>query len=94
MNNFDSSAKLGTTRPVSQEILEKTKELSEKAMAINDRVHGKLSPVMISPRPVSPGPEGKQPREYPPLFSELREMLINIENALDGIEDVLSRTEL
>ena len=81
-------------KPISNEILERLKVLAEKAAAVNDRTQGKLTPVMISPRPVGT-PEGmKEPREYPPLFAEIRERLNIIDAALDGISEALSRTEL
>ena len=80
-------------KPVSREIVDQAKVLSEKACSLNDRVQGKLIPVMLS-LPVAPPPEGKVMREYPPLFAELRELFITIDNMLNGINEALTRTEL
>jgi hypothetical protein len=80
--------------PVAQEIMQFASRLAEMSNDLSLRVQEKLSPVMLSERPSATGEALKQPREYPPLFEELRSRLHAIESSLHIIENAMSRTEL
>lgn len=76
-----------------EEVVARASALAERARALGQRASEKLAPVM------SPAPELSPSRpapgaEYPPLFLELTGSLYAIEQALDHIEQSLSRTEL
>ena len=81
-------------QPVSAEVSQFAERLANQAQALAERVNGKLHSVMTSecPRPCEVA--SKDPTEYPPLFSDLRENLMTINGALESIEYALSRTEL
>ena len=71
--------------------------IADRAENLAERLSQRLVPVMRADRPSIQETSGKLanvPREYPPLFEELRNKLQNIENALNRIESCLSRTEL
>lgn len=93
---YDDGAKLenvAVREPVSHEIMTFAARLAERAETTCAKVCGKLQPVMISSFPIGKTAD-KQPREYPPLFEDLREKFLCIEAALNGIEDAMTRTEL
>jgi len=92
----NENCKAGQTiqKSVASEIIDRAQRVAGKSAGICDRAQSKLSPVMLSPRPTGCSEVEKQPREYPPFFSELRDLLEGIENSLDGINDALDRTEL
>lgn len=80
--------------PVSKEILAGLEMLAVRADSLAVRANDVLAPVMVSSNPPPTGTEGKLKREYPPLFSKMRELIEGINNSLESIESNLSRTEL
>ena len=92
-NENISSAK-AVRESVAQEIIQFASRLSEMSEGLVARVQGKLQPVMLSDRPCGTVEKAREPREYPPLFEELRNRLQIIENSLRNIEGAISRTEL
>ncbi len=80
--------------PVAAEICKFAAELADRAETLANRVGGKLNPVTTSACPQPVRGEGKDCREYPPLFSELRGRFFSLANSLDSIEDTMSRVEL
>ncbi len=81
--------------PVAKKILDYATSLAERAGKLAERTYEKLGPVMVSSKSTPTECEAiKQPREYPPFFEELRIRFRTIEDALYGIEDAISRTEL
>ena len=85
----------GKQAPIAELITTFASRVAEQAGVLSERLSGKLAPVMTSDKPsVSGCMKADTQREYPPLFEELRTKLQAIENALYGIENCLSRTEL
>lgn len=89
-----SLASTAAREPVAAEICKFAAELAERAEMLANRVGGKLSPVATSACPQPLRGEGKECREYPPLFSELRSRFFSLANSLDSIEETISRVEL
>lgn len=81
-------------KPVSAEVANYAERLANRAQQLAERVNGKLHSVMTSEGPRPDELPCKDPVEYPPLFSDMRGNLNGISNALDSIEDAMSRTEL
>ena len=92
---MDGQAVCEKKQSVADEIMEKLDLLRGIASTTAERVESKLTPVM---RQDTPEPEtacvGKGVREYPHLFTEMRDHLENIEGAFDRIANALDRTEL
>jgi len=87
-------ANTAAREPVAAEICKFAAELAERAEMLTNRVSGKLNPITTSACPMPVRGEGKECREYPPLFQELRSRFFSLANSLDSIEDTMSRTEL
>ena len=81
-------------KPVASDIAEFAEKLANRANSIADRLQGKLQSVMISDRPSEGCCNEIQDREYPPLFSDLRNNFNSISRSLDSIEYAIQRTEL
>lgn len=81
-------------QPVSNEVMVFVEMLAKRAQNLAERVNGKLHSVMTSEMPRTCDGAIKDGREYPPLFSELRNNFNTIESALDSIEYAMQRTEL
>lgn len=92
-SDVGNSAKIAR-ETVAQEVMQYASRLAEMADKVSSRVQGKLQPVMLSDRPCGTVEKAKEPREYPPLFEELRNRLQVIESSLYSIENSISRTEL
>jgi hypothetical protein len=92
-NDSGNAAKIAR-ETAAQEIVQFASRLADMSYSLASRVQGKLTPVMLSDRPNPTCEAVKQPREYPPLFEELRSRLHTIENSLYAIENAMSRTEL
>jgi hypothetical protein len=80
--------------PISNEVMNLTKQVAEEARQITERLNNKLAPVMRSSAPQPTGGTEKQCREYPPLFSEWHSHVCSIRASLEMIEDCIRRTEL
>ena len=93
--NYADAPKLAqpAREPMVIEVVAFARSLAERAGQLAERTYGKLAPVMVSAPPCDAGCPEKE-REWPPLFAELRGQFFSISNALNGIEDALSRTEL
>lgn len=81
-------------RPVASEVADFAQSLANRAAALSERVNCKLESVMVASCPLPDAIEAKDSKEYPPLFSDLRNSLRGIEAALENIESAMSRTEL
>lgn len=80
--------------PVSHEIMSYATHLASISGELAERVDSKLSPVVRQSCP-KPGCEKlTERREYPPMFEDLRGSLSRIEQSLNGISDIIDRTEL
>lgn len=81
-----------TRQPISIEIVNFSEKLANQALLLAHQVNVKLQPVMVG--------ETQQVRadelmtEYPSLFNELRRNFLSIQEALESIENAMSRTEL
>ena len=85
---------VATREPVAAEICKFAAELAERAEMLADRVSDKLNPVTTSACSQPVHGEGKECREYPPLFTELRSRFCSLANSLNSIEDTISRVEV
>lgn len=75
------------------EVLRMAEVIAERA----ERVNGMLAERLASVTNQQEGPKNELAevqRDFPPLFSDLRQYLQRISNALNGIEDTTHRTEL
>lgn len=79
--------------PISHEIMNFVERLANQAEKTAGRASEKLAPICVQPCPTTNGGE-KISREYPPLFSDMRDRLITIETALTRLNDVLDRAEV
>jgi len=79
--------------PIAREVMNALDRLASAAEKVACRTADKLHPICQS---ACPSPDGcdKVAREYPPLFSEMREKLETIENSIDRINNVLDRAEV
>jgi hypothetical protein len=75
------------------EVVEIGKHVVERADHVLKMADERLASVT---RPATPAPaeKGGDEKNMPPLFSDLRAIFQTIQDRLDGIEDVLIRTEL
>ena len=89
-----NAANTPKNQPISADIAQFARDLASRAQDISDLVDDKLSPVMTRARLPSDDVQGNDMVEYPPLFSDLRSSLLNIEAALNSIVYAMSRTEL
>jgi hypothetical protein len=78
---------------VSQEVLNVLDRLASAAEKVACRAADKLHPICQSSCPTPDGCDTVA-REYPPLFSEMRERLETIENSIDRMNNVLDRAEV
>jgi hypothetical protein len=79
---------------VATDIVVSIKHLTHRARQIAELVNEKLYPVMATNTPPFKEEARILPDHYPPLFFDLQEHIIAIENALDFIEYSLERTTL
>ena len=91
-----SVKELGGQQTIANIITNLAISVAEQAESVSERVCAKLGSVMISDKPIPANlcKAAESPREYPPLFEELRNKLQSTETALIRIENALSRTEL
>ena len=83
--------------PISNEVMNLTKQVAEEARQISERLNNKLAPVMRSSTPVETCSNEKSlrpQREFPPLFAEWNSLVLSIRSNLATIEEAIRRTEL
>ena len=79
----------------SQEIIKFASRLAEMSDNVASRVRSKLAAVMLPDRPTIEVDEKiAPPREYPPLFDELNNLMRTIEKSLYSIENTISKTDI
>ena len=82
--------------PVAQEVMNYAERLASASVELAEQVNNTLSSVARQPVPMPAC--GKETceisREYPPLFSELRDHLDRIERSINNIRGTIDRTEL
>ena len=80
---------------VAEEVMENLIGLSHKALNVAERLENKLAPVMTQPALTAETKGcGSDGREYPPLFSDMKDHMTVIEIALHRIEYSIDRTGL
>lgn len=80
---------------VASEIIKLSTDINEEIHGLTNRLLTKLSPIMVSERPLNPSDKQQEGvREYPPLFAELRDNFTAIRSAIHLIEDIMERVEL
>ena len=88
----------GKRQTVADEILMQLETLAKRIYFIRDSVLTKLEPVMVSSQTQCEAgcgiEEEKALREYPPYFARLRDVMLDANRTLDGINDAIKRTEL
>jgi hypothetical protein len=76
-----------------EEIIKLAGKIAARANGAANLASGKLSPLYIS-SPPRPETNLKDTKAYPPLFSDLRAILLDTDNALERIMDTLNKVEL
>jgi len=66
----------------------------EKADAIEKMAHAKLAPVVMPQKPENAVTEATKHRDYPPLLSEFRSRIENVNGSLEAIKQLLQRVDL
>lgn len=96
MTSMNEGMEKQKQQTVSVDIINYVSMLSEKSQIIVETLNNKLLPVMVKsiPIPEKGKEKEKEEREYPPLFSEIKNHLSIIEQSFNNIEDDLYRTEL
>lgn len=80
---------------VSAAIMGKIEGLANRMEQLNDRVYGKLDPVMMPDLPATCVKETSCSDDvYPPYFDRLRNYCRAIERNINSIEEALRRTEV
>ena len=90
-NNVDCGSD-PVRQPIASNVVALGQSMAKRAQSLAERVNGKLQSVMNND--ASPPCESTKMDEYPPLFADLRASLRSIEDALNSIDDSISRTEL
>lgn len=80
-------------QPVAAEVAAFAESLANRSQDLATRFANRLEPITTSAHPLT-CEETKDDREYPPLFSSLRNSLFAFQSALDRMEDILCRCEL
>jgi len=97
MNDYNDDAKVCGERdpdPIAIEVVKALDSLAIAAERVAGRTADKLHPICQSVACQSPEGCDTVAREYPPLFSEMREKLETIEKSIDQINNVLDRVEV
>ncbi len=85
--------KASIKQPIAQDILSFANSLADRSNMIAGELGVKLEPICSQPNPQNDD-GSKDPRQYPPLFDELRKRLLSIESSLNTITDVMDRIEV
>lgn len=78
---------------VSVEVVNRLHSLVERLEMLSERTYGKLGPIMMPNYPTEPLQETCKAQEYPEYFDTLRVFSNRIENAIQSIDNALSRVE-
>ena len=81
-------------QPIAADLMEKFRNLADRAHDLAQRTAGKLEPVMRKEVPMTEEGGGEVQEQYPPLFDDYRTSLQGIEDALMRIDNCLRRCEL
>lgn len=92
MSRFENMS--ANKESIAIEVSKYATRLAERAQRLSEEMAGALRPVMTDDKPQVSYGKDMEEQPYPPLFSDLRNSFQNIENALNGIENTLSRTAL
>ena len=91
--NSNQNSTLAVRDTAAMEILRMAEAIAERAERVNATLAERLASVTNQPE----GPKSELAevqRDFPPLFSDLRQYLVRIARALNGIEDTTNRTDL
>lgn len=82
-------------KSVGTQVCQQGNMLADRAQKLVDRVFTKLQPVMRQNGPSTNDNRKEHVQEdYPPMFNDLRDSMDRIEQALNNIDEAISRTEL
>jgi hypothetical protein len=99
MNQYQDSDKAQWSasekrQTVASEILQMLSSVDKDAVRLSEEVEARLSPVMRAGNLAMVGEVEAKPEAYPPLFAEIRSIVLDLQCSLRRIESCIDRTEL
>ncbi len=92
--NYEREGKSAEAKPTAaDEILSQLIQMAHYSESINEKAVKRLNRVCVDEPPRDPK-QTTACREFPPLFSEMREQIDAIGKALAAIEDVIHRVDI